>query len=286
MTRPSATVVSAEARALLANPFETKLVSKTTLKTHRVASEELAKLARLQAIPESYVPTPEQRALRKLVRERVFYTQLWTGVANHFYAVPLQKGISFRPRLLQRRTSRHGVADPCFPEIERGLQERGSIEELTHSLYRTTRDAFEASPEAQLLAAIPGGGKSTSVALVTCLCPIDRFSGHDAVAKYCGLCPAVHQSATRSCNGPLVWDANHLLKWVLVEAQWSVRRNGEIGDVYRVGYRVARRKGMGSGTVADARKLARITASVLRRRSPYQPHAPGLSRCQRPIATS
>ena len=77
------------AQVLLANPFQTKLVSKTTLKTDRVDSEKLAKLARLQAIPEAYVPTPEQRALRKLVRERVFYTRLWTGVANHVYAVLL-----------------------------------------------------------------------------------------------------------------------------------------------------------------------------------------------------
>ena len=274
------------AQVLLANPFQTKLVSKTTLKTDRVDSEKLAKLARLQAIPEAYVPTPEQRALRKLVRERVYYTQLWTSVANHVYAVLLQKGISFRPGLLQRRTLRHVVVDPLFPEIERGLQELTSIEEITHSLNRAIRDAYEASPEAQLLATIPGVGKFTSVALVAFLCPIERFTSLDAVVKYCGLCPSVHQSGTTSHNGPLVWDANHLLKWVLVEGQWNVRRHEAKGDVSRVGHRVGRRKGMGSGAVAAARKLARITASVLRRRSPYQPHAPESSSRQRPIEAS
>ncbi len=57
------------AQVLLANPFQTKLVSKTTLKTDRVDSEKLAKLLRLQAIPEAYAPPPEIRALRRLVRE-------------------------------------------------------------------------------------------------------------------------------------------------------------------------------------------------------------------------
>jgi len=221
-----------------------------------------------------------------LVRERVYYTQLWTSVANHVYAVLLQKGISFRPGLRQRRTLRHVVVDPRFHEIERGLQELTSIEEITDSLHRAIRDAYEASPEAQLLATIPGVGKFTSVALVAFLCPIERFTSLDAVVKYCGLCPSVHQSGTTSHNRPRVGDANHLLKWVLVEGQWNVRRHEAKGDVSRVGHRVGRRKGMGSGAVAAVRKLARITASVLRRRSPYQPHAPESSSRQRPIEAS
>ncbi len=45
------------AEVLLANPFQTKLVSKTTLKTDRVDSEKLAKLARLDAAPEAHVPS-------------------------------------------------------------------------------------------------------------------------------------------------------------------------------------------------------------------------------------
>jgi len=274
------------AEVLLANPFQTKLVSKTTLKTDRVDSEKLAKLARLDAIPEAYVPSPEQRALRKLVRERVYYTQSWTGVANHVYAVLLQKGIPFSPGLLQRRTLRSRVIDPRFPEIERGLQELASIEETTHALDRAIREAFEASEEAQLLATFPGVGRFTSVALVAFLCPIERFESLDAVVKYCGLCPSVHQSGTTSYNGRLVWDANHLLKWVLVEAQWNVRRHEAKGDVYRVGHRVARRKGAGNGAVAAARKLVRITASILRRHTPYQPDAPESSSRQRPIAAS
>ncbi|MGA8542125.1 MAG: IS110 family transposase [Thermoplasmata archaeon] len=244
---------STGAEVLLANPFQTKLVSKTTLKTDRVDSEKLAKLARLQAIPQAYVPSTEQRALRKLIRERVYYAHLWTSVANHVYATLLQKGILFQPGLLQRRTLRSRVIDPRFPEIERGLQELASIEETTHGLDRAIRVAFEDSEEAQLLATIPGVGKFTSVALVAFLCPIERFESLDAVVRYCGLCPSVRQSGTTSHNGPLVWDSNRLLKWVLVEAQWNVRRHEAKGDVYRVGHRVARRKGMGSGAVAAAR---------------------------------
>ena len=277
---------STSAEVLLANPFQTKLVSKTTLKTDRVDSEKLAKLARLQAIPEAYVPSPEERALRKLVRERVYYAELWTSVANHVYAVLLQKGILYQPGLLQRRTLRSRVIDPRFPEIERGIQELAHIEEVTHSLDRAIKKAFESSEEAQLLATIPRVGKFTSVALVAFLSPIDRFESLEAVVKYCGLCPSVRQSGTTSHNGPLVGDSNRRLKWVLVEAQRNVRRHEKRGDVQRVGHRIGRRKGAGNGAVAAARKLARIAGSILRRQTPYQPHAPESSSRPRPIAAS
>ncbi len=192
---------STGAEVLLANPFQTKLVSNTTLKTDRGDSEKLSELARLDAIPEAHIPSPEQRAVRKLLRERMYYTQLWTGVASHTCAVFLQEGIPFRSGLLQRRTLRSSVVDPRFLEIERGLRELASSEEIAPDLERAMRAAFEASEEAQLRATIPGVRQFTSIALVAFLGPIERFESLDAVVKYCGLCPSVHQSGMTSYNG-------------------------------------------------------------------------------------
>ncbi|MGA7922748.1 MAG: IS110 family transposase [Thermoplasmata archaeon] len=265
---------STGAEVLLANPFQVKLVSKTTLKTDRVDSEKLAKLARLRAIPEAYAPTLETRALRRLVRERVFYTREWASVANHTYAILLQKGIPFRPAILRRRTLRSEVEDPCIPEIARGIESLTRIEETTRALDGTIREAFEASEEAQLLATIPGVGKFTAIVLVAFLCPIERFPSLDSVVKYCGLCPSVHQSGDKSYHGPLVWDSNTLLKWVLIEGQWNVRRHEKKGDVSRVGHRVARRKAASDGAVPAARKLVRIAVAILRRHTPYEPRTP------------
>ncbi|EQD50149.1 transposase, ISlin1, partial [mine drainage metagenome] len=173
-----------------------------------------------------------------------------------------------------------------FPEIERGLEALTRIEETTRSLDKKMQEAFEASSETQLLATIPGVGKFTSVALVAFLCPIERFSSLDSVVKYAGLCPSVHQSGDSSYHGHLVWDANVLLRWVLVEAQWNVRAHEKKGDVSRVGRRVARRGAKNDGAVAAARKLVRIATAVLRRRSAYQPHAPESSSRQLPHAES
>lgn len=265
---------STGAEVLLANPFQVKLVSKTTLKTDRVDSEKLAKLARLQAIPQSYAPPLEVRALRRLVRERVFYSREWTSVANHTYAILLQKGIAYPPAILRRRTLRGRLKNPLIPEIERGLEALNRIEETTRSLDRALQEAHDASPEAQLLTSIPGVGKFTAVALVAFLCPISRFESLDSVVKYCGLCPSVRQSGDQNYHGHLAWDSNAMLRWVLVEAQWNVRLHEKKGDVARVGRRVARRGASNDGAIAAARKLVRIATAVLRRGSPYHLHAP------------
>lgn len=268
---------STGAEVLLANPFKVRLVSKATLKTDRVDSEKLALLARLNAIPEAYAPSPELRALRRLVRERVFYHAKWKGVASHTYAVLLQKGIPYRPEILTRVRLREALRTHHVPEVDRGLDALSKLEEISRPLDHEIHRAFVGSKEAQLLATIPGVGKFTSMALVAFLSPIERFDSLDSVVKYCGLCPSVHQSGEKSYHGRLVWDCNLILKWVLIEAQWNVRLRERKGDVARVARRVGRRGTANHGAVAAARKLARICAAILRRGTPYQPDSPGSS---------
>ena len=278
--------LSTGAEVLLANPFKVRLVSKATLKTDRVDSEKLALLARLNAIPEAYAPSPELRALRRLIRERIFYHAKWKGVASHTYAVLLQKGIPYRPEILTRVRLREELRTHGVPEVDRGLDALSKLEEISKPLDREIQRAFLDSKDAQLLATIPGVGKFTSLALVAFLSPIERFDSLDSVVKYCGLCPSVHQSGEKSYHGRLVWDCNTLLKWVLIEAQWNVRLRERKGDVARVGRWVARRGAANHGAVAAARKLARICVAILRRRTPYLPDSPGLSSRQVASAAS
>ena len=265
---------STGAEVLLANPLEAKLITKATLKTDKVDSEKLALLARLDAVPESYAPSPEVRELRRLCRERFFYHGKWTAVANHTYAVLLQKGIPYEAGLLSRKRRREGLRSREIPEVNRGLDALVKLEEIIKPLEKSLLDAFTKSKEAQLVATVPGVGPITAMTLVAFLCPIDRFDDLDAVVKYCGLCPSTSQSGERSYSGHLVRDCNPLLKWILIEAQWQTRRLEKKGDVAKVGRRVAKRGKAVDGAVAAARKLVRICASVLRRGTPYQLEAP------------
>ncbi len=150
--------ISTGAEVLLANPLKVKLVSKATLKTDRVDSEKLALLARLNAIPESYAPSPELRALRRLIRERMFYHAKWKGVASHTYAVLLQKGIPYRSEILTRVRLREELRSHGVPEVDRGLDALSKLEEISKPLDREIHRAYLNSRDARLLATIPGAG--------------------------------------------------------------------------------------------------------------------------------
>lgn len=277
---------STGARVLLAHPLKTRLISETTLKTDRVDSEALALLGRLNAVPEAYAPTPAERALRRLVRERAFYERKRKDLANHTYSILLQKGVPYEAGVLMRKRRREELRQHHIPEVNRGLDALTRLEEITKPLDKEIQMAFLRSPEAQLLATIPGVGTMTAVTLVAFLCPISRFKSAEAVVKYCGLCPSVYSSAGKSYTGHLVWDAHAILKWVLVEAQWFNRRFEKRGDVAKVGKRIAKRRGACTGGVAAARTLVRICTAVLRRGTPYQHHAPeSSSRLNYPAAS-
>ncbi|MGI0130468.1 MAG: IS110 family transposase [Thermoplasmata archaeon] len=268
-------VASTGADVVLAHPLETKYISRATLKTDRVDSAKLAELGRLNAVPQAYAPPPEIRALRRLCRERVFYLRKERSIAHHVYAVMLQKGVPYEEGVLQKKRRREQLRQFQVPEVDRGLDAIEKLEEITGPLDEQVRQVVRSSPEAQLLATVPGVGPVTALTLVAFLSPIERFDDLEAVVKYCGLCPSVRQSGEKSVHGPLVWDCQEILKWVMVEAQWITRRFEKGGDVAKVGKRVARRGKPQDGAVAAARKLVRICASILRRGTPYQPHAPG-----------
>jgi transposase len=268
---------STGAEVLLANPAKIRFIAEATLKTDRVDSEALALLGRLDAVAPAYAPTLEQRALRRLVRDRVFYEKKRKDVASHTYAILLQKGIPYEEGILVKKTRRDVLRSHHIPEVDRGLDALVKLEEITRPLDLEVHEAFVRSTEAQLLATIPGVGEITAITLAAFLCPIERFDDLEAVVKYCGLCPSVYQSGATNHTGRLVWDAHKILKWVLIEAQWQTRRRERTGDVAKVGKRVARRGNVNDGAVAAARKLARICAAVLRRGTAYELHAPGTS---------
>lgn len=263
----------------LSHPKKTRIIAEASLKTDRVDSEALATVLRLNAVPEAFAPPPPLRELRDLVRERVFYSAKEKGVKNHLYSYMMRKGIPYEVGVLGLLKKREELRAHHSPVLDRGLDLLAHIHEATRGLDKQIHTAFESSEEAKLLATIPGVGEITAVTLVAYLCPIDRFENIDQVSAYCGMCPTTHQSGDSSYQGHLRQDAHHVLRWILVEAGWRTRHLEKRGDVAKVANRSARRHGKGTGSIAAAHKLLKICYAVLRRRTPYAPHAPARSGC-------
>lgn len=265
---------SAGAEVVLSHPTKTRMIAEASLKSDRVDSETLATLLRLNAVPEAYVPEEATRVLRRLVRDRFYYSRKSRSAQCHIYAALLRRGIPYESRVLSFKGRREKLRSHQIPEVDRGLDFLLAIEGSTRDIDRAIHAAFQESKEAQLLASLPGVGELTAVTLVAYLCPISRWNNVDEVVGYCGLCPTNFQSATVSRQGHLRKDSNGILRWILVEASWSARRYDPNGDVARIGKRIGRKKGAQRGAISAAHKLLKICYGVLRRGTPFQPHAP------------
>lgn len=265
---------STGAKVTLAHPYKVRIISEASLKSDKVDSEALALLLRLKAVPVAFAPPPPIRELRQIVRDRAFYLEQERSVKNHIYAALMRQGIAYDEGILGQKRKRGELRSLGMPEVDRGLDMLSGYDETTRDLDREIHAAFLASKEAQLLESIPGIGEFTAVALVAELCPIDRFPNVEKLCSYAGLVPTNHQSGETSYQGHLKKDANHLVKWLLVEASWTHRYVEKGSDVSKLAKRVSRRRGKQKGHIAGAHKLLKIVYAVLKRGTPYTPTRP------------
>lgn len=275
------TIQSTGAEVYLSHPNKTRLIAEASLKSDKVDSHALATLLRLDSIPLAYAPPEEIRALRVLVRERVFYSRRITSIKNHTYYHLMRHGVEYEDGILRHRRKREPLRDLKIPEVDRGMDELKALEERCKDLDRAIHHACLQSPEAQLLQTIPGVGELTALILVAFLHPIERFGSTDKLASYAGLAPTVSQSGERCYHGKLKRDSNPLVRWALVEATWAHRRFCKTSEITRTARRIGRRRGLQKGQIAGAHKLLKVVYAVLKRGTPYQPHAP-----ERPAAAN
>jgi transposase len=268
---------STGAEVVLSDPLKTRLIAKTSRKTDKVDSEALATLLRLDSLPTVFVPPPELRALRSIVRERRFYRRSATSIMNRIYHEMTSRGIAYEDRILVHRRKRETLRQLELPIVDRGLDAIRSMEDTAKLLDRAIEEAWEASPDAQLLTTIPGVGKLGAVALVAFLCPIERFRSVDEVSSYLGLVPRIYQSGEHVYHGRLKKDSNGLLRTILVELSWTHRQRCRAGAVSKIAKRVGRRASRGRASIAAAHKLLKIVYAMLKHREPFRPHAPGPS---------
>lgn len=278
--------VAAGADVVLSHPYRTRLIADASLKSDKVDSEALATLLRLRALPTAYVPSDEARALRRAVRDRLFYRKHQKAVANHTYALLVAKGIQYDDGVLLLKRRREELRSLHLPEVDRGLDRLRELDLTTRDLDAAIHAAFLESKEAQLLESIPGIGELTAITLVAFLCPIDRFASFDELSSYCGLCPRNYQTAETSYKGKLKSDCNQILRWILVEASYVHRQTARGGYVARVGRRGSRRKGAKRGAIDAAHALLRVVYAILKRGTPYTLHAPERPSCRKSSARS
>jgi transposase len=259
----------------LAHPFGLQVIKKAKVKTDNRDAFHLARLLRLDALPESYIYPKDKRPIRDLLRKRQRVVSLRASDYVTLHRVLLQHGISDIPsakKKIDRQYIKKHLDHPA-------LQIRCGMELDRISLYTAQIKALEdiilsaATKESDfgVLLTIPGVGKILAAIILYETGDIARFRSVKHYCSYARVVPGIAQSSKTIRRGKGSKQGNPYLKFAYTQAAaLAVRYTGPIRR-FREKH-MARRRSKGRKMISIsivAHKLATAAYYMLTRQEPF-----------------
>ena len=197
-------------------------------KTDTRDAEHLLDLLSTQRFPRLWVPSPQERDGRQLLKHRNKLVRMQTSVRNQLHFLAMSQGVCRKQKLwsARGRAELEGLSlGPWASQRRKELLElldglRPRIAELDQAV----QTEAERRPEAVELMKHKGVGPVTALAFVLTLGPVERFRHSRQVVSYLGLNPRENSSGGRQRLGAISKQGNSMLRWLLVEAAQSAAR--------------------------------------------------------------
>ncbi len=269
----------------LAHPFRVRAIAAARVKTDRIDARILAQLLRVNLLPTAHIPSREVRALKNLLRQRLFLVVLRTAVKNRIHALADRHHLETKKfsdlfGKKGRRFLHEALRELPSPDAALLRQDLELLEQLDEHIRATEgwlREAGEGDERVEWVQSIPGLGKFLALVVVAEIDRIERFPSPKKLAGYAGLVPSTYASGERLYHGRLTKQGNKYLRWALVEAVWpAIRTSGELRLYYE---RIKSRHGANGAKAATARKLAHLVWHVLTERRRYEERRPRVALC-------
>lgn len=246
-------------------------------KTDRDDALKLAQLSVLGQLPTVRLPSTGVRQWRSLIAYRHALVGRRTAVKNSIRAILDRQGLTHASgkggwtgsavaslRELARPLAEVGPEGLWRGQLHVELEALGQVQQLIDQVEAKLGELAAADARVALLRTIPGVGPRLAETVVAILDDPARFQNAKQVGAYAGLVPRQMESGTMSRTGRITGRGNPLLRALLVEVAWLMRRYNEaLAGVFE---RVCR----GSKTrrkiavVATARRLLVICWAMLR----------------------
>jgi transposase len=261
----------------IADARKVKAIAPLACKTDRVDARVLAELARRDLVPQVWVPSLDERAMRERLRRRAHLVRLRTSAVNRTFGLQTQWGLGMGITALRRPGALDLLADHGMPAVWR--QSIATLLELIDDLdrqlapmERELRPIARADGRAQLLMTIPGVAELLGLTLACEIADVSRFPSARKLVGYSGLTPTIKQSGQSSRTGGLSKAGPDTLRWAAVEAaQQAWRPNNPWHRLYTD---TKRRHGKSNpAKAAVARKVLIAAWHVLSRNEPFKPSA-------------
>jgi len=263
---------SAKIAYVLAHPKKVHDLAKGR-KTDKKDSQILADLYRTNLLPEAYIPTPEERNFRELLRFRFSLVQQKTGMQRRLRDILAKQNIECKYKDILGKQAKEWLREQPFRFPYK--EEVGTILNLCEYLEKDiavyTKKVTEQStgnPASKLLESIPGIGELLALLLAVEIGDIKRFPNDRALASYAGLVPGVSSSGDKTHLGETSQKSNPYIRWALAEAVSHVVKKD---PVYKAFYdKLEGKKGKSKARVAIMHKLIRAIFFMLTKKVKFK----------------
>ncbi|SNR70426.1 Transposase [Halorubrum ezzemoulense] len=263
----------------VAHPKKINQIADTDKKTDRVDAKELARMLRLNSVPESYVPSEAVREARALVRGRQTLVENRTKYANKVHGLLSDHGITedVKPLSVEGREFLRelSIPTPWDELLDSYLDLIESLTEEIQKLEETIEQRAGSLKETQLLMSIPGVSYFTALTIYAEVGDIRRFDRDKEVVSYVGLNPVIRESGDSRIEGSISKRGSGRVRWLLVQAANTAVHTCNDEYLSRFYDRLASRKNSQKAIVATARKMLVSIYHMLDRGEVYDP--PGVS---------
>jgi len=268
---------------VLAHPYKTRLIADAQIKTDGLDTKALCMLLRGNLVAAVHAPSPQTRARKHVVRQRMFWVGLRTAIRNRVHTVIARQRDLAQPQMsdLFGKKGLHWLHELALPAPDGALlkQDLAALEllgQLIRELEALTAVENASDPAVARLQSLPGVGPILAAVMTIEIDGIARFRRADKLCGYCGLAPTTSASGGHVHHGRMLPFSNRWLKWAFIEAAWvSVGCSPYFGQLYR--RHRARGKKANTAITIVARRMCRIAWQLLTQERAYTPNSPPLT---------
>jgi len=261
---------------LVANARSIRQIAEAKVKTDKKDIERMLTQLISGTVPEVWVPPVHVRELRLLISFRWRLNKQITMSKNRLQSVAQRFNLDLPEGGLLTEKNRGWWEEQEFTdltgfEVKQDLEIVKLLEDQKEALDQKLAELSNTEPWASdmvFLMQIPGMGLILSMAVLSAIGDITRFSHAKKLVSYSGLSPGVHASGETNRSKPITKEGRKELRWAMVEAAWvAVRFNPYWKAQFK---QLEKRMHRNQAIVAVARRMLVSIWHILSKREPYR----------------
>jgi len=260
---------------VVGNPLMMRAIGASKKKNDRLDARKIADLVRCGLMPACYMPPPEFRELRRVLRYRNFLVRQAVKMKNKTAGLLMETGCEYNKKRLHGKKYFEellGTLDTIPGSVKEMMRFNREMMVTFDRCQQKLLDALENKPliaeRVERLQSIRGVGQVVALTWVLEIADPKRFSSIDRAQSYCGLTSAQKESAGKSARGPISKQRNPHLQHILIEAAHLAPRWNE--GLKEVKEREEKRGNKNRAALAVARKMVAYLLAVDKSGKPFE----------------